>query len=42
MIASIAWSGMTYEMKSTCATRPLPFGNYFAVWGSDRADTERS
>ena len=37
-----AASGTTYEMKSSCRIRPLKPGFYSTVWGSARADAERS
>ena len=37
-----AASGTTYEMKSGCRIRPLKPGYYSTVWGSARADAERS
>ena len=37
-----AASGTTYEMKSRCRIRPLKPGYYSTVWGSARADAERS
>ena len=37
-----ASTGTTYEMKSSCTLRPLAPGYYSTVWGSARADAERS
>ena len=37
-----AATGRTYEMKSSCAIRPLAPGFYSTVWGSARADAEAS
>lgn len=41
-IDAAATSGTTYEMKSSCRIRPLAPGYYSTVWGSARADAERS
>lgn len=41
-IEEAAAAGCTYEMKSTCTIRPLAPGFYSTVWGSARADAERS
>lgn len=41
-IDAAAASGTTYEMQSRCRIRPLAPGYYSTVWGSARADAERS
>ena len=41
-IDTAAATGTTYEMKSACQIRPLAPGFYSTVWGSARADAERS
>lgn len=41
-IDAAATSGTTYEMESSCRIRPLAPGYYSTVWGSARADAERS
>ena len=41
-IDTAATSGTTYVMKSSCRIRPLAPGYYSTVWGSARADAERS
>lgn len=41
-IDAAAATGATYEMKSSCNIRPLAPGFYSTVWGSARADAERS
>ena len=41
-IDAAAASGTTYKMKSSCRIRPLAPGYYSTVWGSARADAERS
>ena len=37
-----ARTGVVYEMRSRCSLRPLAPGFYSTVWGSARADAERS
>lgn len=41
-IDTAATSGTTYVMKSSCRIRPLAPGYYSTVWGTARADAERS
>ena len=41
-IDTAATSGTTYVMKSSCRIRPLAPGYYSTIWGSARADAERS